>query len=126
MTGAGFASILNHMVKYEDSGLDATFGALADPTRRGILSRLSLREASVSELAAPFGRSLPAIMKHVGVLERAGLVVCRKRGRVRYCRLAAQPLRAAGEWINLYRRFWEGQFDALEQFLTETEEEESR
>ena len=99
--------------------LDATFAALADPTRRAILARLAAGEASVTELARPFAMSQPAISKHLKVLERAGLV---SRGRVaqsRPCRLRAAPLREAADWVVQYRRFWEGSFDRLDDYLQE-------
>jgi DNA-binding transcriptional ArsR family regulator len=99
--------------------LDATFAALADPTRRAILARLASGEASVNELAEPFDMTLPGVSKHLKVLERAGLV---SRGRVaqsRPCRLEAAPLREAADWVERYRRFWEGSFDPLEAYLRE-------
>lgn len=99
--------------------LDATFAALADPTRRAILARLASGEASVNELAEPFDMTLPGVSKHLKVLERAGLI---SRGRVaqsRPCRLEAQPLREAADWVESYRRFWEGSFDRLEDYLRE-------
>jgi len=105
------------MVKYSDSHLDATFGALADSTRRRILARLARGEASVSDLAAPFAISLPGIAKHLRVLERAKLITRRKEGRIHRCRLAANPMKSAAEWIEPYREFWEKQFDALKLFL---------
>src|SRR5436190_4316429 len=108
---------LNHMVKYEGNALDATFAALADPTRRAILARLASREASVTELARPFRISLPGVHKHLRVLERAGLLAHTKHGRVRRCRLRAQPMKDAARWIERYRRFWEYQFDALAKYL---------
>ena len=97
--------------------MDRTFAALADPTRRAILSRLSQGDASVGELAAPFDVSLPAVSKHLRVLERAGLLEQQRDGRVRRCRLVAQPLEAASQWVNRYRVFWESQLDALAQYL---------
>ncbi|MCI0686913.1 MAG: metalloregulator ArsR/SmtB family transcription factor, partial [Sporichthyaceae bacterium] len=112
------ASILNHMVNHQPA-LDRTFAALADPVRRAVLERLRNGEATVSELAHPHPISLPAFLKHVGVLRRAGLVSDRKVGRERRCRLAAQPLEAAGNWITQYRRFWGRQLDSLERYLTE-------
>jgi len=112
------------MVNYS-AGLDATFGALADGTRRAILARLSESDSSVSELARPFSMSLPAVLKHVDVLERAGLVEARKDGRVRRCRLAAAPLAEASAWIARYRKFWEDRFRALEKYLAETAKEDS-
>jgi len=109
------------MVKYY-TALDSTFGALADPTRRAILASLMLGQASVTELAKPHRMSLPAVMKHIRVLEEAGLVSQEKTGRVRNCRLAAEPLKNAEEWISRYRRFWEGTFDSLERFLSQPED----
>jgi DNA-binding transcriptional ArsR family regulator len=114
--------IVNRMVKYSDS-LNSTFGALADPTRRAILATLMLGEASISELAQPHRMSLPAVLKHVRVLEEAGLVSQRKTGRTRRCTLAAQPLREAEEWLSRYRRFWEQNFDALDRFLKQSEDD---
>jgi DNA-binding transcriptional ArsR family regulator len=106
------------MVKYSDH-LDATFSALADPTRRAILAALSGGQASVTELAQPYRMSLPAVMKHLRVLEDAGLVSQEKTGRIRRCRLAVQPLKQASEWLSYYRNFWENQLNALEQYLTQ-------
>jgi DNA-binding transcriptional ArsR family regulator len=108
------------MVKRSPASLDAVFSALADPTRREILARLSEGEASVSELAEPFEMSLPAVSKHLGVLEDAGLLTREKDGRVRHCRLIAEPMQDALEWIARYGRFWEAQFDSLERFLSES------
>jgi len=96
------------VVKYSSELLDATFSALADPTRRAILARLAHGELSVSELAAPFDVSLPAISKHLRVLERAGLLAGQKDGRVYRCRLAARPLEQAAEWIGHYRAVGSG------------------
>ena len=102
------------------STLDSTFAALADPTRRAILARLaSGGEASVNELAEPFEMTLPAVSKHLKVLERAGLI---SRGRVaqsRPCRLEALPLREVADWVEEYRRFWEQSFDRLDEYLHE-------
>jgi DNA-binding transcriptional ArsR family regulator len=112
------------MVKYLGAGLDATFGSLSDATRRGILARLALGETSVSELAAPYKMSLPAVSKHLRVLERARLVKRRKDGRVHRCTLAPEPMKGAAEWIAHYRQFWEAQFDALERFLNDSEGKE--
>jgi DNA-binding transcriptional ArsR family regulator len=106
------------MVKYS-RGLDATFRALADPTRRGILAELSRGQASVSHLAGPYRMSLPAVMKHLRVLEKAGLVSQRKTGRVRRCRLSVKPLEHAASWLSQYRAFWERQFDSLDRYLTQ-------
>jgi DNA-binding transcriptional ArsR family regulator len=99
--------------------LDATFAALADPTRRAILARLVLGEASVTELTAPFAMSQPAISKHLKVLERAGLVSRGRDAQRRPCRLEAVPLAEATEWLERYRRFWEGGFERLDALLHE-------
>ena len=99
--------------------LDRTFSALADPTRRAILARLASGEASVQELARPFDMSLPAISKHLKVLERAGLVARGRDGQRRPCRLVAAPLRDVAEWAERYRRFWEESFDRLDDYLRE-------
>jgi DNA-binding transcriptional ArsR family regulator len=104
------------VVKYSEH-LDATFSALADPTRRAILTVLSGGQASVTELARPYRISLPAVMKHLRVLEDAGLVSQEKTGRVRRCRLAVQPLKQATEWLSYYRIFWENQLNALDRYL---------
>ena len=111
------------MVKYSSS-LDSTFGALADPTRRAILATLQLGQASITELAKPHRMSLPAVMKHVHVLEQAGLVSQEKTGRTRICRLAPEPLQDAESWISQYRRFWERNFDSLQRYLKEEKLEE--
>jgi DNA-binding transcriptional ArsR family regulator len=99
--------------------LDATFAALADPTRRAILARLAKGEASVQELAEPFAMSQPAISKHLKVLERAGLISRGRERQRRPRRLEARPLREATEWMEKYRRFWEAQFGRLDTLLRE-------
>lgn len=99
--------------------LSSTFAALSDPTRRAILSRLSSGEASVTELAEPFSMSLPAVTKHLKVLERAGLITRGKQAQWRPCRLEATPLHEAADWIEQYRRFWEARLDRLEAYLRE-------
>ncbi len=114
------------MVNYNAGVLDATFGALADPTRRAILARLARGEAMVTELAAPFAMSLPAISKHLRVLESAGLLLREINGRVHRCRLAAGPMKNAAAWIAQYRAFWESQFDALEKYLEATTGKEKK
>lgn len=104
------------MVLYQRSdprAVDEVFAALADPTRRAILSRLREGEASVSELAAPFPVSLPAIAKHLQVLERAGLLTHYKTGRIRCCRIVADRLQLASDWLETYRLFWSTRLDAL-------------
>ena len=116
-------AIVKPMVKRPPATLDAVFSALADPTRREILARLSQGEASVSELAEPFEMSLPAVSKHLGVLEEAGLLIREKDGRVRHCRLVAEPMQEAFEWIARYGRFWEEQFDSLQRYLAEHPDE---
>lgn len=105
------------MVK-QPQGLDETFGALADPTRREILVALGDRDRTVSELAEPFDMSLPAISKHLTVLERAGLITREREGRVRRCHLEREPLAEAMRWIADYGRFWEQSLDSLERLLT--------
>jgi DNA-binding transcriptional ArsR family regulator len=105
------------MVKYSTETLDFTFAALADPTRRAILERLSFGDSSVTELAAPFDVSLPAISKQLRVLERAGLLTQQKDGRVRRCRLEAQPMKEAVEWIAQYQKFWEDKLESLANYL---------
>ena len=97
--------------------LSTTYAALADPTRRAILARLALGEASVGELAQPFAMSGPAVTKHLKVLERAGLVVRGRDAQRRPCRLAAEPLREVAEWTDAYRRHWEESFDRLDEYL---------
>jgi DNA-binding transcriptional ArsR family regulator len=97
--------------------LDKTFSALADPTRRAILARLAGGEATVTELAEPFAMSLPAVSKHLKVLERAGLIVQGRAAQWRPCRLEAAPLGEVTEWLEHYRRFWEGSFDRLDAHL---------
>lgn len=99
--------------------LNATFAALADPTRRAILARLASGEASVTELAEPFEMSMPAISKHLKVLQRAGLIARGREAQWRPCRLAAGPLKDAADWLEHYRRFWEQSFDRLEDYLRE-------
>ena len=108
------------MVKFS-AKLDATFLALADPTRRAILIALSSGPASVSDLARPHEMSLPGVMKHLRVLEEAGLLTQHKRGRVRRCQLSAQPLRQASDWLAQYQIFWDAQLDSLERYLNETQ-----
>ena len=99
--------------------LSTTFAALADPTRRAILSRLITGEASVTELAEPFDMSLPAVTKHLKVLQRAGLISQSREAQWRPCKLRARPMREAAEWMEPYRRHWEQRFDRLDDFLRE-------
>jgi DNA-binding transcriptional ArsR family regulator len=107
------------MVKYS-ANLDATFGALSDPTRRSILTTLQRGHASVSELARPHDISMPAILKHLHVLEQAGLIEQKKTGRVRMCRLTVAPMQQAADWLSMYRVFWDNQLDNLGRFLDRT------
>ena len=103
----------------EDLELDRTFAALADPTRRAILARLASGECSVSELAQPFDMSMPAVSKHLRVLERAGLIVRGRDAQRRPCRLKPAPLKAVAEWVEPYREMWAQRFDRLEAYLQE-------
>jgi DNA-binding transcriptional ArsR family regulator len=104
--------------------LSSTFSALADPTRRAILARLALGECSVSELAAPFDMSLPAVSKHLRVLERAGLVAQRRQAQWRPCRIEAGPLKDVADWAERYRHLWEQRLDRLDAYLTELQTKE--
>src|SRR5437773_1912177 len=106
--------------------LSATFAALADPTRRAILSHLISGEASVTELAEPFEMSMPAISKHLKVLERAGLIARGREAQWRPCRLDAGPLKDVDDWVERYRRFWEQSFDRLESYLQELQRKDKR
>jgi len=110
------------MVKYEEAVLDRVFGALADPTRRGVLNSLAGGSLAVSELAAPSGMSLPGFMKHLRVLEDAGLIGREKEGRVVSCELSAQPMKAASAWISRYEKFWSDKLDSLARYLYQQEE----
>jgi DNA-binding transcriptional ArsR family regulator len=105
--------------------LDAVFGALADPTRRSILTRLTLGEATVAELAAPFRVSQPAISRHLKVLERAGLISRTRRATARLSHLRAEPLRQATVWLAGYKDFWEQSYERLEELLTALQEQET-
>jgi DNA-binding transcriptional ArsR family regulator len=106
--------------------LSTTFAALADPTRRAILVRLASGQASVTELAQPFEMSLPAISKHLKVLQRAGLIARGREAQWRPCRLEAGPLKDAADWLEHYRRFWEQSFDRLEDYLRELQTKENQ
>ena len=117
LTEDGKANIFNHMVKYPDARLDPVFAALSDPTRRAILSRLTRGEATVTQVAEPFETSLPAISRHIKVLEEAGLLARRKDGRTHHLRLVASPLKSAAQWLEQYQLFWESNLDSLDQFL---------
>jgi len=104
--------------------LDATFAALADPTRRAILARLTTGEASVTELAAPFDMTMPAVTKHLKVLEHAGLVTRGKHAQWRPCRLEAAPLRDVAEWAGEFRRFWDASYERLDSYLRQVKKKE--
>ena len=106
--------------------LSTTLAALADPTRRAILARLASGEASVTELAAPFAMSMPAVSKHLKVLERAGLVERGRAAQWRPCRLDARPLEEVADWVAHYRRFWEESFDRLDEYLHELQGKERK
>jgi DNA-binding transcriptional ArsR family regulator len=103
--------------------LSNTFAALADPTRRAILARLVTGEASVTELAAPFQMTMPAVSKHLKVLERAGLIARGREAQWRPCRLEGEPLRDVAEWMEPYRRFWDESFERLDEYLQEMKKE---
>ena len=100
-----------------DDSISSTFAALADPTRRAILARLALGETSVTELAEPFEMSMPAVSKHLRVLERAGLITRGREAQWRPCKLKAEPLREAAGWLDEYRQFWEQSFNRLDEYL---------
>src|SRR6516225_8990339 len=106
--------------------LSTTFAALADPTRRAILARLAAGEAAVTELSKPFAMSLPAISKHLKVLEHAGLIARGRDAQWRPCRLAAGPLKDAAAWLEEYRRFWEESLDRLDDYLRELQKKEKK
>jgi DNA-binding transcriptional ArsR family regulator len=120
--------ISNQLVDYAMSAdhLSLIFSALADPTRRAILSRLAGGSVSVTELAAPFAMSLPAVSKHLKVLERAGLIARGREAQWRPCRLDPAPLRAVADWLDAYRQFWDGQLDQLDAYLTEVQQKEQQ
>jgi len=112
--------------KMPSDQLSTTFAALSDPTRRAILARLAAGERSVGELAAPFAMSLPAISKHLKVLERAGLIARSRDAQWRPCRLAVAPLKDVADWLEHYRRFWEESFDRLDEYLKELKNKQNK
>jgi DNA-binding transcriptional ArsR family regulator len=122
LTSFGPEIILNLVVKYQAPALDAVFAALADSTRRGILDSLSEGDLAVSALAAPHEMSLPGFMKHLRVLEDAGLIERSKEGRVVSCELSAAPMKAAAAWMSRYEKFWTEKLDALARYLYQQEE----
>ena len=113
---------INQMVNSPSTQLDLVFGALADPTRRAILAQLASGERSVGDVARPFTTSLPAITKHLNVLEDAGLISRRVSGRQKFCRVEAKALKEASDWMERYRRFWNDQLDSLEELLAQETE----
>jgi DNA-binding transcriptional ArsR family regulator len=119
-----FAILFNQMVKYQNRMLDRTFAALADPTRRRILANLAEGERCVTALAAPHRMSLPAISKHLRVLEKAGLIRRKRQGRRHQLKLEAAPMQQAQQWIEEYRRFWEQSFDRLDEYLKQLQARE--
>jgi DNA-binding transcriptional ArsR family regulator len=121
LLGAG-RLILNQMVKHPSSNLNRTFAALADPTRRRLLAHLAKGDQCVTDLARPHAMSLPAISKHLRVLEKAGLLRRRRYGRIHEMQLQAEPLKQAAQWVEKYRQFWEGSLDRLAEFLEKTSE----
>ena len=118
------ALTLNHMVQYIAARLDASFAALSDATRRGVLGRLGRSEASITELADKFHMTLTGMKKHVAVLEQAGLVTTQKVGRVRTCRLGLRRLEEEAAWIEGHRQLWDARFDALDKVVEELKRKE--
>ena len=112
-------AILNHMVQYRQTHFDASFGALSDATRRGVLEQLGRADASITALAERFHMTLTGMKKHVGVLEQAGLVTTEKVGRVRTCRLGLRGLKEEAAWIERYRQLWSERFDELDKVVEE-------
>jgi DNA-binding transcriptional ArsR family regulator len=116
--------ILNHMVQYLRASVDASFAALSDATRRGVLEHLGRADASITNLAEKFHMTLTGIKKHVGVLEQAGLVTTEKVGRVRTCKLGPRQLEAEAAWIETYRQHWDARFDELDKVVEELKRKE--
>ena len=117
-------TILNYMVQYSAFGLDASFAALSDATRRGVLEQLGCADASITDLAEKFHMTLTGMKKHVGVLEQAGLVKTEKVGRVRTCRLGPRRLQEETAWIERYRQLWDARFDELDKVVEELKRKE--
>ena len=115
---------LNHMVQFETARLDASFAALSDATRRGVLEQLGREDASITALAEKFSMTLTGMKKHVGVLEQAGLVTTEKVGRVRTCRLGLGALEEEAAWIEAYRKRWAARFDELDKIVEELKQKE--
>jgi DNA-binding transcriptional ArsR family regulator len=112
------------MAQYTRTGFDASFGALSDATRRGVLEQLGRADASITDLAEKFHMTLTGIKKHVGVLEQAGLVTTEKVGRVRTCKLGLRRLEAEAAWIERYRQLWDARFDELDKIVEELQQKE--
>src|SRR4029434_2857875 len=124
-TGSGSKCyILNHMVQYMTTRLDASFAALSDATRRGVLEQLGRADASITDLAETFHMTLTGMKKHVGVLEQAGLVTTEKVGRVRSCKLGPRRLEEETAWIERYRQLWASRFDELDKVVEELKQKE--
>jgi DNA-binding transcriptional ArsR family regulator len=119
-----FVVILNHMVQYQPNRFDASFAALSDATRRGVLEQLAREDASITDLAEKFRMTLTGMKKHVGVLEQAGLVTTEKVGRVRTCKLGLSRLDAEAAWIERHRRLWAERFDELDKVVEEQRRKE--
>jgi DNA-binding transcriptional ArsR family regulator len=117
--------IVNQMVKYSEKSLNRTFAALADPTRRRILAHLARGDRCVTHLARPHAMSLPAVSKHLRVLEKAGLLRRQRYGRTHQMQLEAKPLKQAAQWVEEYRKFWEGSLDRLAHYLERTRQQPS-
>jgi DNA-binding transcriptional ArsR family regulator len=117
-------SILNHMVQYDQTSFSASFAALADVTRRGVLEQLGRADASITDLAAKFQMTLTGMKKHVGILEQAGLVSTEKVGRVRTCKLGPRRLEEESAWIERYRQLWDARFDELDKVIEELKRKE--
>jgi DNA-binding transcriptional ArsR family regulator len=124
LRAANTCCILNHMVQYAQTRFDASFAALSDATRRGVLEQLGHADASITELAEKFRMTLTGMKKHVGVLEQAGLVTTQKIGRVRTCKLGLRRLEEEAAWIESYRQLWDARFDELDKVVEELKQKE--
>jgi len=124
LRAGGSCPILNHMVQFCEARFDASFGALSDATRRGVLEQLAQEEASITALAERFHMTLTGMKKHVGVLEQAGLVTTEKVGRVRTCRLGPRGLQEEAAWIEKWRELWSARFDGLDAVVDELKRKE--
>jgi DNA-binding transcriptional ArsR family regulator len=123
-TPTRYVGILNHVVQYQGGLFDASFAALSDATRRGVLEELTRSDASITDLAETFHMTLTGMKKHVAVLERAGLVATEKVGRVRTCKLGRRALAEEAAWIERYRQLWAARFDELDQIIEESKQKE--